>query len=96
MEGIKEESVAYLFNSRVEVQQNPIGEEVARALGRPHQPSRLYYNPPTVDDEAQVERRPESASGGEFGKVGRNAHCPCGSGKKYKLCHGDPRNRLAF
>jgi preprotein translocase subunit SecA len=21
-------------------------------------------------------------------KVGRNAPCPCGSGKKYKRCHG--------
>lgn len=24
----------------------------------------------------------------EFGKVGRNDPCPCGSGKKYKKCHG--------
>jgi len=24
----------------------------------------------------------------EFGKVARNAPCPCGSGKKYKYCHG--------
>lgn len=24
----------------------------------------------------------------EYGKVGRNARCPCGSGKKYKHCHG--------
>ena len=23
-------------------------------------------------------------------KVGRNAPCPCGSGKKYKKCHGRP------
>ena len=22
------------------------------------------------------------------GKLGRNAPCPCGSGKKYKKCHG--------
>jgi preprotein translocase subunit SecA len=27
--------------------------------------------------------RPES-----WGKVGRNAACPCGSGRKYKHCHG--------
>lgn len=26
-------------------------------------------------------------------KVGRNAPCPCGSGKKYKKCHGNPRNK---
>ena len=24
----------------------------------------------------------------EWGKVGRNELCPCGSGKKYKHCHG--------
>jgi hypothetical protein len=24
----------------------------------------------------------------KFGKVGRNEPCPCGSGKKYKKCHG--------
>ena len=23
-----------------------------------------------------------------WGKVGRNEACPCGSGKKYKRCHG--------
>ena len=23
-----------------------------------------------------------------WGKVGRNEACPCGSGKKYKHCHG--------
>jgi preprotein translocase subunit SecA len=23
-----------------------------------------------------------------WGKVGRNELCPCGSGKKYKHCHG--------
>ena len=23
-----------------------------------------------------------------WGKVGRNDLCPCGSGKKYKHCHG--------
>ena len=24
----------------------------------------------------------------DAGKVGRNAPCPCNSGKKYKKCHG--------
>jgi hypothetical protein len=28
------------------------------------------------------------APSGEFEKVGRNAPCPCGSGRKYKKCHG--------
>ena len=25
-----------------------------------------------------------------YANVGRNALCPCGSGKKYKKCHGAP------
>lgn len=29
------------------------------------------------------------AENGEWGRVSRNALCPCGSGKKYKHCHGD-------
>ena len=30
----------------------------------------------------------------DFSNVARNALCPCGSGKKFKRCHGDPKNRL--
>jgi preprotein translocase subunit SecA len=30
-----------------------------------------------------------------YGDVPRNAPCPCGSGKKFKRCHGDPRNRAS-
>ncbi len=26
-------------------------------------------------------------------KVGRNEPCPCGSGKKYKKCHGAPESQ---
>lgn len=35
----------------------------------------------------QAERR-NSSVGATDGKVGRNDPCPCGSGKKYKKCHG--------
>jgi uncharacterized protein YecA (UPF0149 family) len=31
-------------------------------------------------------RRTDDPSG--WGRVGRNAPCPCGSGKRYKHCHG--------
>ena len=33
-----------------------------------------------------VERNPNDPT--SWGKVGRNEPCPCGSGKKYKHCHG--------
>ena len=35
---------------------------------------------------APEDRHPEDQS--TWGKVGRNEACPCGSGKKYKHCHG--------
>jgi preprotein translocase subunit SecA len=31
---------------------------------------------------------PQAATNGDQRKVGRNQLCPCGSGKKYKYCHG--------
>ncbi|MGZ8408569.1 MAG: SEC-C metal-binding domain-containing protein, partial [Hyphomicrobium sp.] len=30
----------------------------------------------------------DPTSPASWGKVARNAPCPCGSGKKYKQCHG--------
>jgi preprotein translocase subunit SecA len=66
---------------------------VAPGLSRPQRPARLSYSAPSADGGGQVERRTESAGGDKFAKVGRNSPCPCGSGRKYKLCHGDPRNR---
>jgi preprotein translocase subunit SecA len=36
--------------------------------------------------EPAVERNPSDPT--SWGKVGRNESCPCGSGKKYKHCHG--------
>ena len=65
---------------------------VAPGLSRPQRPARLSYSAPSADGGGQVERHTES-TGDKFAKVGRNAPCPCGSGRKYKLCHGDPRNR---
>ncbi len=40
--------------------------------------------------KAQPVRNPafDAADPGTWGKVARNAACPCGSGRKYKHCHG--------
>ena len=40
----------------------------------------------TQDSESQ--RRVQTLMGDGVPRVGRNDPCPCGSGKKYKLCHG--------
>jgi preprotein translocase subunit SecA len=41
---------------------------------------------PVASPEGQV--LPLTGTGSDVGKVGRNDLCPCGSGKKYKKCHG--------
>ncbi|MDQ6875286.1 MAG: preprotein translocase subunit SecA [Actinomycetota bacterium] len=153
MEGIKEESVGFLFHVEVEVDEpveeqpaelagglddaataldtgtGSVAQQVAAARHAPElhakglqAPARsvpLQYSAPTVDGEAAVavtrtsESASASGSNGLRGAVGprsalaagerrvapgqavgsepsRNAPCPCGSGKKYKRCHGAP------
>ncbi|MGW0193745.1 preprotein translocase subunit SecA [Nonomuraea sp. NPDC003201] len=104
LEGIKEDSVGFLFNLEVEVQENPIVEEedaviaetrsiIARGLRGPERPAELEYSAPGEQGEVEHTRvRTTSAERAAYGNVERNAPCPCGSGKKYKRCHGDPKN----
>jgi preprotein translocase subunit SecA len=62
-------------------------------MDRPQRPSRLQYSAPSDDASGRAEQRSASRDGVDYSKVGRNAPCPCGSGRKFKQCHGDPRNR---
>lgn len=48
---------------------------------------RLSYSAP---DESGEATRTGSEPAKSTEKVGRNQPCPCGSGKKYKVCHGRP------
>jgi preprotein translocase subunit SecA len=64
-----------------------------RGLAQPKRPAKLSYSAPSEDGSGQVVQTTGSASSSDFSRVGRNEPCPCGSGKKFKLCHGDPRNR---
>jgi preprotein translocase subunit SecA len=134
MDGIKEESVGFLFNLEVQVEQEQPGqpeaqpihawagggtEEIddeaapatngrgspvplAKGLEGANRPARLQYSAPAVDGDASggavTTSGPQTdlgdgvvdATGGE---PARNAPCPCGSGRKYKRCHGDPSRR---
>ncbi len=49
----------------------------------------LTYTGPTEDGGTEVRDRGRHA-GNDAGGPARNAPCPCGSGKKYKRCHGAP------
>jgi preprotein translocase subunit SecA len=72
------------------------------AFGRPDRPANLQYSAPTVDgDGVHRSTGPMSATAvGQSAPAGqasgsdqsRNSPCHCGSGKKFKRCHGDPRN----
>ncbi|MCP5084055.1 MAG: preprotein translocase subunit SecA [Alphaproteobacteria bacterium] len=42
----------------------------------------------TLDDEPRDMSELDPEKPATWGKVGRNQQCPCGSGKKYKHCHG--------
>ena len=63
-------------------------EDVA-AIDLHSEPSNVQYQH-TEYNEAQDFAEAEAAvsSAGGYPKVGRNDPCPCGSGKKYKQCHG--------
>ncbi|MET8156010.1 preprotein translocase subunit SecA [Sphaerisporangium sp. NPDC005289] len=110
LDGIKEESVGFLFNLEIEVQDNPIVEEAApqdanvseaqaiisKALRRPQRPTEMIYSAPGESGDAEQTRvRTTAEERAAYGNVERNAPCPCGSGKKYKRCHGDPKNATA-
>ena len=126
LEGIKEESVGYLFNVEVQVQaEEPVedAEQVAvtaaptvspviapiepvaapapvepprapaisaKGLDAPHtRESALQYSAPTLDS-AESEAPSANTTTVTGSEPARNAPCPCGSGKKYKRCHGAP------
>jgi preprotein translocase subunit SecA len=113
MDGIKEESVGFLFNIDVDVTEEDEDEAVeegeefsltpaaaaatagrhpqiqAKGLESPKEPAALTYTAPSETGETEV-RREDDAAGDPFAGISRNALCPCGSGKKYKRCHGAP------
>jgi preprotein translocase subunit SecA len=66
-------------------------QQAAQAIEeRAEQISNVTYTAPDETGQPQV----QAAAGGladlasTWGQVGRNEPCPCGSGKKFKHCHG--------
>ena len=76
MDAIKEEIAGFLFNIQVTVEGSTNEISGAGLEAKPLPVSGLQY---TAADENGVKTT---------GEVSRNAPCPCGSGKKYKRCHG--------
>jgi preprotein translocase subunit SecA len=77
MESIKEEMVGFLFNVEVQVEVGT-NEVAAKGLAPEQAPAQqLRYSAAEVDGEVK-----------QSGGTSRNAPCPCGSGRKFKRCHG--------
>ena len=81
-------------NAEAEGNGNGAAPVLPAGLG-PRRSGALQYTAPSVDGGTHVESHVEGTPTGGFANVGRNDPCPCGSGRKYKRCHGDPRNRVA-
>ena len=104
LERVKSEVVTLLSRVRIrseeevaalEAQERAMAEAQARQMQFQHQDAGGYG----ADEEAEEAQRLAAAQGGyvqsgpmpahrDAPKVGRNDPCPCGSGKKYKHCHG--------
>jgi preprotein translocase subunit SecA len=70
---------------------------VAKTPLAPPKTYEIHQNPDTGENEmsrARDDVHPLAPDGFDrhnpntWGKVSRNAPCPCGSGKKFKYCHG--------
>ena len=89
---LRENVTAQLSRIEVRFEEPPAQPELPPMAGH-------HINPQTGEDEmASIQLMPQSARASAealdpanpetWGKVGRNEPCPCGSGKKFKHCHG--------
>ena len=59
----------------------------AKGLATERRRAGLSYSAPAEDGSVTTAGKPSDSSD-PYAGTGRNAPCPCGSGKKYKMCHG--------
>ncbi|HTW17901.1 MAG TPA: preprotein translocase subunit SecA [Nocardioides sp.] len=85
-----EEAYEPLLQPEGTIPQRAVPTIKAKGLERPSQPQNLTYSAPDEDGEAEVRGTTVSNADDEYAGVGRNDRCPCGSGKKFKQCHGAP------
>jgi len=76
IERVKEETVRLLFHIQIQ------REDQVQQLRQEQEEQPMFY------EAAGGGSAPRPQAAKKSGKVGRNDPCPCGSGKKYKKCHG--------
>ncbi|MEZ5243885.1 MAG: preprotein translocase subunit SecA [Acidimicrobiales bacterium] len=98
MTGIAQDFVKYVMHVQVAVQNTPADDQQELAgvteqkqeagAGTKSSAIPTAGAPPAVKPAEAPSKTPVVKS--DLEKVGRNEPCPCGSGKKYKACHGRP------
>jgi preprotein translocase subunit SecA len=93
LDSVKNEVTKVLMT--VKIQSTEQLEEAAEAMeSRGESIANVTYSAPTETGEVQTVVDPDTVHGAfasgsdQLPRVGRNEPCPCGSGKKYKQCHG--------
>jgi len=92
LDRVKQETVTILARVRVQSEDEVTRmDQQQQAQARQQQQSMAFQHPDTgsygVDEEAE-QAQAMAAAAANLPKVGRNDPCPCGSGKKFKQCHG--------
>ncbi|MGC1176234.1 preprotein translocase subunit SecA [Polaromonas sp.] len=93
LDSVKNEVTKILMTVQVQSGEQ-LGQAAEEMEDRAERISNVTYSAPTetgevettVDEESQHYKK--ALPDGAVPRVGRNDPCPCGSGKKYKLCHG--------
>ncbi len=97
LENIKQETIKMLSHIRLRENQDMQAEEERRRKAAEEQLARAKFEhdeATALEGEADPEADAQAAQAAaqpfvrEDQKVGRNDPCPCGSGKKFKHCHG--------
>jgi preprotein translocase subunit SecA len=90
---VKMEVTRILLTVRIQ-SEDQVAEAAAAIEQQAGQLSNVTYTHPNDDGSLSVAAGASpvpalaAAAGGDVPKVGRNDPCPCGSGRKYKHCHG--------
>jgi preprotein translocase subunit SecA len=88
---IHHEAVAFLARAQFQTEPAPIPEPrqpAPAALRFEHAEASALTDGAGEDESRRPPETPQTPFVREGRKVGRNEPCPCGSGKKYKHCHG--------
>jgi preprotein translocase subunit SecA len=85
LDGVRDEVTRVLMTVRIE--QPEVLDEAAANLESQAEMHNVTYSGPDEQGNAQAQVDPATVED-TVPRVGRNDPCPCGSGKKYKHCHG--------